>query len=154
MVDTEQKVEAKKFSLLGGQTLALIWILIGTLGCYLIDPLYGWLFLAFSAFSIYIIARRFMCSSCYYCKSCTKGMAKLSIMLLGGNNIPGLGKSTVIGLDVFLYIALTVIPGAILATSLLQTFSAVNLAVLSSLLAVTVFSLVAKIKKGNKIVTS
>ncbi len=154
MVNQDEKVTAKKSSMLQGQLLTLIWILAGTLGCYLINPLYGWLFLAFSAFSVYIITRRFMCTSCYYCKSCTKGMAKLSIMMLGGNNIPGLGKSTIIGLDTFLYVVLTAIPGALLVSALLQSYNIVYVSMLAALLAITVISLAAKIKKGNKIILS
>jgi len=154
MVDQDQKVEAKKSSILKAQLLALTWILVGTVGIYLINPLYGWLYLAFAAFSVYIIARRFMCTSCYYCKSCTKGVAKLSIMFLGGNNIPGLGKSTVIGLNVFLYVVLTVIPGALLTLALLQTYNAAYVAVLVALLDITAVSVAAKIKRGNKLITS
>jgi len=154
MVNPDEKVDAKKSSILKAQLLALIWILVGTVGIYLINPLYGWLYLAFAALSVYIIARRFMCSSCYYCKSCTKGVAKLSIMLLGGINIPGLGKGTVVGLNVFLYVALTVIPGALLALALLQTYNAEYVAVLVALLAITAVSVAAKIKRGNKLITS
>jgi len=52
MVDQDKKVEAKKSSILKAQLLALTWILIGTVGIYLINPLYGWLYLAFAAFSV------------------------------------------------------------------------------------------------------
>jgi hypothetical protein len=154
MSNTEQKVTATKTSVLGGQSLALIWIALGTVGCYLINPLYGWLFLVFSAISVYIIARRFMCNSCYYCKSCTKGIAKLSIIFLGANRVPGLSRSTVVGLAVFLYVALTVVPVFLLAASLQQSFSVETLLVLAGLLAVTVFSVAARIRKGDKLVIS
>jgi hypothetical protein len=152
MSSTEPKVAATKTSLLSGQLLALIWITLGTVGCYLINPLYGWIFLVFSLLSVYIIARRFMCNSCYYCKSCTKGIAKLSIMLLGANRIPGLSKSTIIGITVFLYVALTVIPGLLIVTSLMQSYSILTFSVLVALLAVTVFSIAARIRKGNRLV--
>lgn len=154
MVNPEEKVAAKKSSVLGGQLLSIIWILVGTIGCYLINPLYGWLYLAFALFAVYIIARRFMCNSCYYCKSCTKGVAKLSIMMLGGNNIPGLGKGTVIGLDVFLYVALTAIPGGLLTIALLQTYNIAYVAILAALLTITIVSVAAKIKRGNNLITS
>jgi len=154
MSGTEPKVAATKTSVTGGQALALVWIALGTVGCYLINPLYGWLFLAFAAFSVYIIARRFMCSSCYYCKSCTKGIAKLSIMMLGANRIPGLSKGTILGLSVFLYVALTVVPGFLLAVSLQQNYSVVTVSLLAGLLVVTVISLAARLKKGNKLVIS
>ncbi len=154
MSNTEEKVSATKSSILGGQLLALIWMLLGTVGFYLINPLYGWLFLGFAAFTVYIIARRFMCSSCYYCKSCTKGIAKLSIMLLGANRIPGLSRGTIIGITVFLYVVLTVIPGVMLVSSLMQGFSPINAVLLTALLALSIIALAARIKKGDKLVTS
>jgi hypothetical protein len=154
MSNTETKVTATKSSVLAGQSLALIWMALETLGFYLINPLYGWLFLAFAVFSVYIIARRLMCNSCYYCNSCTKGIAKLSLLFLGANRIPGISKSSIIGIDVFLYVALSIIPISVFAASLLQGFSFLSAMVLTGLLIVSIFGIVARIKKGDKLVTS
>jgi hypothetical protein len=148
--NNDPKVETTKSSLLSGQLIGLVWIVLGTLGCYLINPLYGWLFLAFASFSVYIIVRRMLCNSCYYCKSCTKGMAKMSILFRGANRIPGLSKGSVIGMSVYLYIVLFAIPGALLASSLLQEFSVFKVGLLAGLLAVSVFGLVMRLKNGNK----
>jgi len=92
---TEEKIETVKTRFVGGNLLAFLWILVGTVACWLVNPWAGWLFLGFSVFSVYIIARRFLCNSCYYCKSCTKGLAKLSILFLGANKISGLSKYTI-----------------------------------------------------------
>ncbi len=154
MSASEQKVQAAKSTLLYGNLLVAIWIVFGTVGLLLINPLYGWVFLAFAAFSVFIIVRRLLCNSCYYCKSCTKGIAKLSILSLGANRIPGLSKSSLLGMSAFLYIVLTVIPGWLLANSLLQQFDALKVAVLAGLVAVSLFGVAARVKNGDRVVAS
>jgi hypothetical protein len=153
MVDAEEKVEASKSTLLSGNLLVIIWVVLGTVGCYLINPIVGWVFLAFSALSIYIIIRRLLCNSCYYCKSCTKGMAKLSIMSLGANRIPGLSKGSVLGMAIYVYIILLVIPSCLLVSSLMQQFSILQALSLAGILVISAYSIVARVKKGNKLVT-
>ena len=152
MTTNEPKVGTTKTTLLSGNLLILLWMLLGTAACWLIAPLYGWIFLAFSAFSVYIIIRRFMCTSCYYCKSCTKGAAKMSLMFLGANRIPGLSKGTILGLMTFAYVVLTVIPLLLLITT--DVAALPNLVVLVGLIAVTTAGLAMRLKKGNKLVTS
>jgi hypothetical protein len=133
-----EKIQATKPQLLGGNLLALAWILVGTLGCWLINPLYGWLFLGFSAFVTYGILRRMTCSSCYYCKSCTKGIAKLSLLFLGANHIPGIGKGTILAMDTTVYVVLTLIPGWLLASSLMTEYSLVKLLALAGLAIISI----------------
>ncbi|MCL5877636.1 MAG: hypothetical protein M1540_07485 [Candidatus Bathyarchaeota archaeon] len=150
MSNSEPKVEATKSSLLFGNLTAIVWIFLGTFGCWLINTLYGYLFLAFSAFSIYIIVRRLMCNSCYYCKSCTKGIAKLSILFLGANSIPGLSKGSILGMVVFVYVVLMIVPSSLLVNSLLQEFNLLNASVLAGILSISIFSIVVRIKKGRQ----
>jgi hypothetical protein len=133
-----EKVQATKPQLLTGNLLALAWILLGTLGCWLINPLYGWLFLGFSAFVTYGILRRMTCTSCYYCKSCTKGVAKLSLLFLGANHIPGIGKATIIAMNTTIYVALILIPGWLLASSLMTEYNLLKLLALAGLAAVSI----------------
>jgi hypothetical protein len=153
MTTVEEKVDASKSTLLYGNILVAIWVALGAAGCYLVNPIVGWVFLGFTAFSIYVIIRRLLCNSCYYCKSCTKGMAKLSIMSLGANRIPGLSKGTVLGMAIYLYFILLAIPGWLLASSLIQQFSILQTSALAGILVISAYSIVARIKKGNKLVT-
>ena len=74
-------------------------------------------------------------------------------MMLGGNNLLGLGKGTVFGLDVFLYIALTAVPGWLFTMALLQTYNIAYVVALAALLALTIIGIAAKIKRGNKLIT-
>jgi hypothetical protein len=136
-----EKIQVTKPQQLAGNLIALIWILIGAYGCWLINPLYGWLFLGFSAFVVYGIIRRMTCSSCYYCKSCTKGMAKTSLLFIGATRIPGLSKSSIWGMNAALYVVLTLIPVWVIVTA--QSFSLQYL-VLAGLIAVSAVSLIGK----------
>jgi len=136
-MSTYEKVQATKTQLLGGNLLALVWMLLGTFGCWLINPLYGWLFLGFSAFVIYGIIRRMTCNSCYYCKSCTKGMTKLSLLFLGANHIPGLSKSSIVAMTIIVYVVLTLIPSGLLAASIMAEYSLLKMLALAGIAAVS-----------------
>jgi hypothetical protein len=142
----EEKIESNKSLLLSGNFLIAIWIALGTASCYLISPLIGLIYFGFSAFSILIILRRQLCSTCYYCKSCTKGFAKLSLLFLGANHIPGIGKGSLVGMAAFAYIVLTVIPGALVLNSMLGQFSVIKLLALAGLLVISAYSFVIRIK--------
>jgi hypothetical protein len=137
-----EKIQVSKPQLLAGNLLALAWILLGTVGCWLINPLYGALFLGFSAFAVYGIVRRMTCNSCYYCKSCTKGLAKTSVLFLGVTRIPGLGKGTIIALNAVIYVALTLIPVWIIFG--VPNLSFEYILVLAGLAALTVVTLAGK----------
>jgi hypothetical protein len=128
-------------------------MLLGTFGIWLINPLFSYAFLIFSAIAIYAIIPRMMCNSCYYCKSCTKGLAKLSILMRGANNLPGLSKNSIVGMTIFTFVVLTVIPGWVLTDSLLQGYDTSKLVVLASLIAVSIYGAVMHLKNGNRLIT-
>jgi hypothetical protein len=141
-LSTYEKIQVSKPQLLIGNLLALAWILLGTIGCWLISPLYGVLFLGFSTFAVYGIIRRMTCNSCYYCKSCTKGMAKTSLLFLGVTRIPGLEKSTIIAMNTVIYVALTLIPAGIILG--VTNLNIEYILILSGLAALTAVTLVGK----------
>ncbi len=145
-VADSEKIVATKSLLLSGTSLLSIWVVLGTLSIYLINPLFGWLFLGFSAFAVLIIIRRLLCNSCYYCKSCTKGFAKLSKLTLGSKHIPGISKGSTIGMATTMYAILTVIPSAVLINSMLSAYNPVSILLLAAILLVTVYTLVVRAK--------
>ena len=112
--------------------------------------MFGWVFLGFAFFSIYIIIRRMLCNSCYYCKSCTKGFAKLSILFLGADHIPGITKTSLVGMTVFIFIVLLVIPASVLASSLLVEYSLVKLILLVGLVITSMIALIFRAVNRNK----
>ena len=149
-VPDNEKIEASKSLLFSGTSTLAIWVALGTLATWLINPLFGWLFLGFAAFVVLVVIRRLLCNSCYYCKSCTKGFAKLSKLSLGGNRIPGVGKGLTLGMAATMYIVLSVIPGALLANSMFGGFSLQKLSVLISLLLLTAYTVIVRVKNGYK----
>ena len=145
-VADNEKIVATKSLLASGTSLLAVWVALGALSIWLINPLFGWLFLSFSAFVTLMVIRRMLCTSCYYCKSCTKGFAKLSKMSLGGNRIPGIGKGSTLGMAATMYVVLIIIPGMLLVNSMFDGFSLVKLSVLVFLLMLTAYTMVVRAK--------
>jgi len=150
MSSVEEKIETVKSRFVTGNLFAVFWVILGTLACWIVNPLFGWVFLGFAFFSIYIIIRRMLCNSCYYCKSCTKGFAKLSILFLGPNHIPGITKKSLVGMTVFIFIVLLVTPTSVLASSLLVEYSLVKLIVLTGLVVTSLIALMIRAVNRNK----
>mgnify|MGYP000706047994 CR=1 FL=1 len=150
MSSVEEKIETVKSRFITGNLFVVFWVILGTLACWIVNPLFGWVFLGFAFFSIYIIIRRMLCNSCYYCKSCTKGFAKLSILFLGANHIPGITKTSLVGMTVFIFIVLLVTPASVLASSLLAEYSLVKLIVLTGLVITSLIALIIRAVNRNK----
>ena len=146
-MSTEEKIEATRLQIGSGTLLITVWIALGVAACWLINIYLGVFFLLFSVFSVLAIIRRQLCSSCYYCKSCTRGFAKLSLLFLGANRIPGIGKGSLYSMEITVYIILTVIPVAVLANSLLVQFTILKILLLAGLLAVTAVSAMGHLRK-------
>ncbi len=70
-------------------------------------------------------------------------MAKLSLLFLGATRIPGLGKGSIWGMNVAIYVVLTLIPVWVIVAA--QNFGLSYLLVLAGLIAVSAVSLVAKV---------
>jgi hypothetical protein len=149
LTTNDEKIQASKSLLSFGILMIAVWIVIGTAAVWVTNPLFGWLFLGFSLFSILIVMRRQMCGSCYYCASCTKGFAKLSRLFLGGSNLPGIGKGSTMSMTVFIYILLSVIPGVMLVSSILQGFTLLKLSLLIFLLSISTLNALIRVKKLN-----
>ena len=147
MSTNDEKMRASKSLLFFGSLMIAAWIALGSAAVWAVNTVFGWLFLGFSAFTILIVMRRQMCGSCYYCASCTKGVAKLSKLFLGGGNIPGISKGSTLGMTVFLYLLLSIIPGLLLVSSIFQEFSLLKLVLLICLLSLSTYNMVIRGKK-------
>ena len=146
MPSNEEKIEATKPLLIFGNLTIAFWVALGTISLWLTNPTLAWLFLGFSAFSILIVLRRQMCSSCYYCKSCTKGFAKLSRLFIGKSHVPGISKGSEIGMSVFIYAILSVVPGILLFSSILQEFSPLKLLFMIFLLSISTYNVTTRVR--------
>jgi hypothetical protein len=145
----EEKIVASKSLIFFGSLMIAVWIVIGTAAFWVINSMFGLLFLGFSVFLVLIVMRRQMCGSCYYCASCTKGFAKLSKLFLGGSSIPGISKGATWGMTVFIYLFLSIIPGIVLFSSIFQEFSLLELSLLIGLLLISIYNAVSR---GRKLV--
>ena len=146
MPSIEEKIEATKSLLIFGNLTIAIWVALGTISFWLTNPTLAWLFLGFSAFSVLIFMRRQMCSSCYYCQSCTKGFAKLSRLFVAESHIPGIGKGSEIGMTIFIYTILSIIPGALLLSSIFQEFNPLKLLLIICLLSISVYNGITRVR--------
>jgi len=142
----EEKIEATKSLLIFGNLTIALWVALGTISFWLSNQLLGWIFLGFSAFSILVVLRRQMCNPCYYCKSCTKGFAKLSRLFIGKSHIPGIGKGSELGMAVFIYVISSIIPSSLLVSSILQEINPVKLLLLICLLTISTANGAARIR--------
>ena len=147
-VPDKEKIEATKSLLLFGTLTLVVWMAIGALSIWLIYPLLGWLFVGFSVFVMFIIIRRLLCNSCYYCKSCTKGFAKLSKLTLGSNHIPGISKGSTEGMAATMYVILTGIPVIMLVNSLINSFDLVKIVLLSTIVGLTTYTLIVRARNN------
>jgi len=147
---SSDKFEFKRPLLVFGNLAILAWILLASLSLAIINQLYGWLFIAFAAATIFLILRRLGCSSCYYCKSCTSGFGRLAEWFFGNRTTKDLNNKTALAFVIFSYCLLSLIPASLLAISAYQEFSLVNSLVLLCLAAISIYSLTTWIKINQK----
>ena len=74
----------------------------------------------------------------------------MSILFLGANRIPGVHKSSILGMTAFVYVVLLVIPGLVLANSILLEFTLFKLVLLTGLLIISMYAIASRIKNRNQ----
>lgn len=141
-----EKIEATRHLLFFGMLILSVWVALGSFAVWLVNQLIGYLFLGFSTFLLLIVIRRLLCNSCYYCKSCTKGFAKLSKLTLGSNHIPGIGKGSTFSMAITIYVFLTGIPTFLLLNSILSNFSLIETVLLLTIAAITLYTLAVRVR--------
>ena len=133
--------EYPKTGIIQRNIMMILWIALGTIACWLVHPLIGWLYFAFSTKMVFIVLRKMVCTNCYYySKWCSTGWGKLSCMLFKKGKIETFRTSTGIKIAPFTYALLTLVPLTLLIISMIQQYSAFKLAVLALLLSVSVYS--------------
>ena len=138
---TEEKLEFTRRLLILGNLGILAWIFLAFFGILFYNQILGVLYLLFEVFLIYVILRRLGCSSCYICKTCTKGFGRLVGVFFGRGFVKKESVGNRIGLVVFVYCSLLVIPVAVLYLLLWESFSFFSLMILVGILALGVYSI-------------
>jgi len=138
----EQGVEEyPKAGIILGNILMLLWIALGTIGCWFLFPLAAWLYLAFVIIMIGIVLRKLLCTNCYYYnKWCCMGWGKFSALLFKEGNIEKFNKNIGQKLAPATYGILTLLPLILIVISLIQGFTLSKIVVLFLLLLVSFYS--------------
>ena len=137
---TEEKLQFSRRLLILGNLGLLAWVFLAFFGVFFYSQLYGWVFLAASAFIIWGIMRRLGCSSCYMCKSCTSGFGRLAGAFFGRGFVKKESVGNRLGLVAFIYVLLFPVPVAFLGLSFSEPFLFAKVFVLVCLLAISIYS--------------
>jgi hypothetical protein len=136
----EEKLEFKRRFLVLGNLGLLAWIFLASACALFYNQLYGWVYLLFLVFMVYAILRRFGCSSCYKCKTCTSGFGRLAGDFFGRGFVKKESVGNRLGLVAFMYVLLLPVPVTLLSLSP-HGFSFLGVFVLVALLAISGYSL-------------
>jgi len=129
--------------------IMILWITLGTIGCWFFNPLIGWIYITVAVIMIYIVLRKLLCINCYYYnKSCGMGWGKLSALFFKEGNIEKFKYSLGLKLAPLTYGLLTIIPLVLLIISMIFQFDIFKLIVLILLLLVAFYSGGISRKKG------
>jgi hypothetical protein len=138
---SEEKLDFSRKLLIYGNLAVTAWLLLGFLSLWVFNQIGSVLLLLFNAFLIYGILRRFGCSSCYNCKSCTSGFGRIAGVFFGTGQTKKGSVGNRKGIIVFAYVFLFPLPAALLSLSILGDFSLLKIAVLLGLIVLSAFSL-------------
>jgi hypothetical protein len=136
-----KKREYTKSQLILGNLAVAAWILLGTAFCWLLSPFAAIAFLALASFLVFYRLGKKGCVNCFWCKTCTIGMGKLPYLFYTKTSIEDLNiNRKALKLFPYVYLLLGVVPIAITAVSIIQSFSVYSAVLLAVLVALSVFT--------------
>jgi hypothetical protein len=138
---TEQKIVFKRRLLLLGNLALVAWLLVAFVSVWFFNQAAALLLLLFDAFLVYGILRRLGCNNCYLCASCTSGFGRIAGTFYGKGQVKSASVGNRKGVIAFVYLLLFPLPTALLASSIIQEFSALKILVLFGLLAMSLYSI-------------
>ncbi|MCK4247549.1 MAG: hypothetical protein KAX04_03320 [Methanomicrobia archaeon] len=129
-----------KTDVLIGNFFMVLWISLGTLGCFFLNPNLALIYLLFAIGMVYLVLRKMVCTHCYYYdKWCSMGWGKLSALFFKKEE-EGFEGSAGIKVAPATYGLLTLIPLLCLIASLLNSFSYEKIVILILLLVISAYS--------------
>ena len=133
-----------KYSLKGiiaRNLLLIIWVVIGTVACWLLNPIIGWLYLGFAILMVGIVLKKLNCTNCYYYdKWCCMGWGKFSALLFKKGDMGKFSTSIGMKLAPLTYGALTVIPLILILILIFKNFSLLKLIILIFLFIISFYN--------------
>jgi hypothetical protein len=137
----EEKLYFNRRFLILANFALLAWIFLASFCVVFYNQLYGWIYLVFLAFMVYVVLRRLGCSHCYNCKECTTGFGRLAGAFFGRGYLKKESVGNRVGLIAFIYVLLLPIPLVLVSINFGHAFSYLKLLVLACLLALAGYSL-------------
>jgi hypothetical protein len=150
MRSERNKIEYSSTRVLLGNFVIIVWILMGTVACWLINPFVAIGFFALSGFLVYYELGKKGCLSCFLCKTCTIGFGKLFDVFFTKRGNENLNKKAR-RLFPFVYLIITIVPIAFITLSIIGSISVFKEFLLLMLLIFSAISGIASlIKKPDK----
>jgi len=141
--------EYSKIDAVIGNFFMVLWIVLGTIVCWLLYPLIAWFYFAFGVILVYIVLRKLVCTNCYYYdKLCHIGWGKLAALLFKKGDIEKFSTGVGIKMAPFVYGSLTLIPLIILITSMFKGLTLFKISILILLLLIGFYSGIISRKKS------
>jgi hypothetical protein len=72
-------------------------------------------------------------------------------LYIGKSHIPGISKGSELGMAIFSYAFLSIIPGIFVVSSILQEFSPLKLLLIIGLLSISMYNIVARVRSWKKL---
>jgi len=133
--------ECSKVTVILGNLIMILWIALGTIACWFLDPLVAWIYLALAVVLVGVVLRKLVCTNCYYYgKWCGTGWGKLSALFFQKGDIENFAGSLGVRLAPLTYGLLSLVPLILVVISLVQGFTVPKLIVLIVLLLVSFYS--------------
>jgi hypothetical protein len=146
----EQGIEKhSKATIVFSNLVMALWIALGTIACWFLHPLAGWLYLAAALIMVGVVLRKLVCTNCYYYgKLCGTGWGKLAALFFKEGEMEKFSASIGIKLAPGVYGLLSLIPTVLVVISIVREFTVLKIIILALLLLVTVYSGFLSRKKG------
>ena len=108
--------EYPKSGVVPGNLLMVAWVAAGTIGCWFLNPIIAWIYLAFALMMVYLVLRRLVCRSCYYHdRRCALGWGKLAALICKREDISKFSTGVGLKLAPMTYGLLSPVPVVALA---------------------------------------
>jgi len=128
---------------IGENLLILIWVLLGTLGIWLSNPLLGIVYFTSSIFLIFIILRKIVCTKCYYYgRRCHTGWGKIAAFLFKKGDINDFNNKTGQIIPPITYMLLSITPIILLLVFLTFNSNSFIFLILILFILLSIFALV------------
>lgn len=132
--------------LLLGNLLIAVWILLGSLSFAIYYPLAALPFIAVAGFLVFYKIGKKGCVTCYYCKNCTIGMGKLPSLFFKREKTANVNVKA-LKLFPWTFLLMGVVPVVLIAVSLFQEVTVFKVALLCTVLALSLYS--GMVKRGT-----